>query len=413
MKQTNPNPRICLLTDSFHPIIGGGETHALLLCREWLKNNVPVFVMTRRIKPEFAREENLDGLTIVRVAPSGFSRFGKYLMTIPTFFELIQRRDDYDVLYVCSFRVAGIPALLAALCLRKPCILRAESRGEFSGDFIWNSPDPAIRRSRGKPLIRLYIKIRNLLFSKAPAFVSISGDIHNEYLKGGIPEAKIRLIYNGIDTSKFAPCRPDLKAQLRRELGLPQDRKIFVYTGKLNQGKGLEMLLRAWKVIAGERNDCTLVLVGGGGGQFLSCEQVLRDFATSNQLLDSVIFAGFQTAVGTYLQAADYFVFPSENEALSIALLEALSSELPALASDISGNRDIVEDGVSGTLLPVNDEAAWISGIRSYLSNPAKAAELGRCGRVRVMDHFSIARVAEEHLKLFRPLLESTTGRKT
>lgn len=402
--ETAKNPRICLLTNSFYPIIGGGETHALLLCREWLKRGVTVTVLTRRVTRNLKCEENLDGLTIRRLPPAGFRRFGKYLVTIPAYFELIQRRNEYDVIYVCGLRVAGIPATLAALRLGKICVLRAESRGEYSGDFIWNSPDPAIRETSMKPLIRMYLKWRNRILLKAQAFVSISQDVHDEFLKEGIPAQKVRKIFNGIDTSRFEPLTGD-KQQIREKLGLPAGKKIFTYSGKLNKGKGLEMLLRVWKKLAAERSDCHLVLVGGGGKQFLSCEQELRDYADSNSLQDRITFAGFQTEMFKYLQAADYFAFPSENEALSIALLEALACELPCLASDISGNRDIANNGQNGLLLPVNDESAWLAAMRSVLDDPAGAIALGKAGRCTVIEKFSISKVADQHLELFRSLV--------
>jgi len=406
-----PNhPRICLLTNSFYPRIGGGETHALLLCREWLRRGVPVFVLTRRITPDLAPEEDLDGLTIRRLPPVGFRRFGKYLMTLPTYSELRRRSHDYDVVYVCGLRVAGVPAVLAARRAGKVCVLRAESRGEFSGSFIWQSPDEKIRNTPFKPLIRLYLRWRNRRLLKASAFVSISRDVHAEFLQEGIPESKIHLIQNGIDTSRFEPASPERRKQRRHELGLP-DQTTFIYTGKLNKGKGLEMLLRVWRGLAAERTECHLVLVGGGGGQFLSCEQELRDFVERSGLQDRVTFTGFQSNVNGYLQAADAFLFPSENEALSIALLEALSCELPCLASDISGNRDIVENGRDGRLLPVGDEAAWLNALRDVLANPAQAAALGRQGRATVVERFSIARVAEQHLDLFRSLMPAAGGR--
>jgi len=406
-----PNhPRICLLTNSFYPRIGGGETHALLLCREWLRRGVPVFVLTRRITPDLAPEEDLDGLTIRRLPPVGFRRFGKYLMTLPTYSELRRRSHDYDVVYVCGLRVAGVPAVLAARRAGKVCVLRAESRGEFSGSFIWQSPDEKIRNTPFKPMIRLYLRWRNRRLLKASAFVSISRDVHAEFLQEGIPESKIHLIQNGIDTSRFEPASPERRKQRRHELGLP-DQTTFIYTGKLNKGKGLEMLLRVWRGLAAERTECHLVLVGGGGGQFLSCEQELRDFVERSGLQDRVTFTGFQSNVNGYLQAADAFLFPSENEALSIALLEALSCELPCLASDISGNRDIVENGRDGRLLPVGDEAAWLNALRDVLANPAQAAALGRQGRATVVERFSIARVAEQHLDLFRSLMPAAGGR--
>lgn len=404
MKPVPQTPRICLLTNSFYPVIGGGETHALLLCREWQKRGASVFVMTRRITSDLKREENLDGLTIRRLPPSGFRRFGKYLMIIPTYFELLQRRNEYDVVYVCGLRVAGIPATLAALRLGKTCVLRAESRGEFSGDFIWNSPDPAIRETKFKSLIRIYLKWRNGILLKAAGFVSISQDIQSEFNTGGIPSSKNHLIFNGIDTSRFEPAGSDLRRQRRKEFGLPQDKKLFAYSGKLNKGKGLEMLLRVWKKLAVDRNDCHLVLIGGGGTQFLSCEQDLRDFTVRENLQESVTFAGFQTEMQKYLQAADFFVFPSENEALSIALLEALSCELPCMASDISGNRDIIENNVNGRLIAVNDEPAWLDTMQNVLANPDKFRSFGQKGRGTVVERFSISSVAEKHLELFRTL---------
>ncbi len=403
------NPRICLVANSFYPGIGGGETHALSLCREWLKRGVPVFVLTRRVTADLKKEEDLDGLTIRRLPPAGFGRFGKYLTMAPTYFELCKRREEYDVIYVCGLRAAGIPAMLASSRLGRPCVLRAESRGELSGGFIWESPDKTIQNSPLKPLIRAYLRRRNRLLLKAAAFVSISGDIRNEFISQGVPESKIRLIHNGVDTSLFVPAGPDLRRQRRKELGLPEG-TILLYSGKLNKGKGLEMLLRAWRQLAAELRNCHLVLVGGGGGQFLSCEKDLRDFVRESGLQNRVTFAGFQTGVHRYLQAADFFVFPSESEAFSIALLEALSCELPCVASDISGNTDVVQSGRNGLLLPANNEAAWTDGMRDLLANPARAAAFGAEGRKTVVERFSIAHVAEEHLVFFRSLVSTSGG---
>jgi len=404
-------PRICLLTNSFHPVIGGGESHALLLCREWQKREVPVFVITRRTTPDLKRVESFDGLTIRRMPPSGFRQLGKYLMIVPTYFELLQRHNEYDLIYVCGLRTAGVPSMMAALRLGKTCVLRAESRGELSGNFIWNSPDPEIRQTRLKPLIRSYLKWRNKLLLKADGFISISGDTKNEFQSEGISDSKNHLIYNGIDTSRFTPADEELRRKRREELGMPQHKQIFAYSGKLNKGKGLEMLLRAWKKLTDQRKDCQLLLIGGGGEQFLSCEQDLRNFTSSENIQASVTFAGFQTDMQKCLQAVDFFVFPSESEALSIALLEAQSCGLPCLASDITGNRDIIENNTHGLLIPANDEPAWLNGMLDALDHPDRFNMLGRNARTNVIKRFSISNVADKHLELFRTLVSETRAR--
>ncbi len=394
-------PRICLLTNSFYPVVGGGEAHAMLLCKEWLKRGASVFVMTRRIMSDLGREENFDGLLIRRLPPAGFRRFGKYLMIVPAYLELLHRKHDYDIIYVCGLRTASIPAMLAALRLGKTCVLRAESRGELSGDFIWNSPDPEVRTTRFKPLIKAYLKWRNRILLKADGFVSISQDIQSEFKRAGVPASKNHFILNGVDTSRFIPADADLRRKRRNEFDLPPGKKLFVYTGKLNKGKGLEMLLRAWEKLVTEHSDCHLILIGGGGEQFLSCEQELRNFVLRERLHESVTFAGFRTEIQKYLQAADFFVFPSESEALSIALLEAQSCGLPCLASDITGNRDVIENNVNGKLVPANDETSWMKILQIAAKSPGSFSDLGQKGRENVIKRFGITAVADRHLELF------------
>ena len=404
MTAAEDNPRVCLLTDSFYPVVGGGETHALLLCREFLRRGIRVFVVTRRITPEMRSAETVEGLPIRRLPPSGFLRFGKYLMLAPTLLELVRRRRSYDLIYVCCFRVAGISAVLVSRLLKKPCVLRAESRGELSGGFIWDSPDPSIQRVRCRPLVRGYLKLRNRLLRGASAFLSISQEIHSEFRAAGVPDEKNHLIYNGIDAARFTPVTAARRAELRAALGLPAEAVIFAYSGKLNKGKGLEMLLRVWKPLAEAGRKGHLLLIGAGGGQFLSCETELRDYVRLHHLEDRVTITGFRSNVHEYLQSADCFVFPSENESFGLALLEAMACELPSLASRVGGIPEIIEDGKNGRLFDPHDERAWLDGMQGFLADPARYAGLGAAGRATVLQRFSIAQVVDQHLELFRSL---------
>jgi glycosyltransferase involved in cell wall biosynthesis len=381
---------------TFFPYVGGGETHARLLCREMIRLGAEVFVITRRTSPELAKRDTVDGIPVERVPPVASRRLAKYLMLLPVFFRLAARRRDYDVILVSGLRLLGIPGVLAAILFRKTCILRAASCGELSGAFIWDSPHIE-EKGRSRWYFRAMVAMRNKLLFKARGFLGISEAIGDEYRECGVPEGKIAVINNGTDTELFQPVDDEARRTLRQELGLP-DGWIAAYTGKLNRGKGLDFLLEVWKDFAPQHPGAHLVLVGSGSGNFLSQEDALRAYVAEHGLSDSVTFTGFVQNVHAYLQAANIFVFPSENESLSNALIEALACGLPCLASNIGGIPDTVRDEFNGRLLPARSHADWLEALEQAWDNPALIARWSEQGRARIMERNSMEAVARRHL---------------
>lgn len=393
-------PAVWFLISSYHPTVGGGESHARLLAQTLTQRGWPVTVLTRRRDRSWPRQETLEGSTVRRVAPAGAPRWGKYGMLGPALLTLLWHRREIDVLYVCGLRVLGLSGMLFSCLTRRPVILRAEACGEWSGDFIFNSPHQA--RVRGAFLIRWLLAARNALYRKAARFVSISGVIRDEFIAGGVPPEAIAHIPNGIDTASFPPTDPETRARLRAELGLPPSAFLFAYSGKLNRGKGLEMLVRAWSHVRAARKDAHLVLIGAGGQQFLSCEYLLREDAERRGLANSITFTGYVSRVADYLRACDAFVFPSESEALGLALIEAMSCGLPALASATGGILDIIQDGQNGRLLPVGDETAWAEGMIELMADPDLRKAWSEAGQATARERFGMAAAATAHEQLFR-----------
>ena len=333
-------PRLCILNGSFYPKVGGGEIHAKLLAENLIEQNINLFVLTRKYKKDLKSYEILGRIPVFRVLPTGFVRWGKYLWLFPASVRLFKMRKRYDIIYVSGLRLSGLFGVIISMILKKKCILRSESCGELSGEFIWGSISYK-RKSILGIFIQICIFLRNAILKKANCFVSISKAICDEYLRCDIDPKKIVLIPNGIDTNKFRPVDEIKKKTIRKKLGLPYE-NIFAYTGKLNKGKGLELLLRTWGKIIHKNNNAHLVLVGGGDNQFLSCEHDLKSYVDKNNLNKFVIFTGYVNDVQNYLQASDFFVFPSESEAHPLSLLEALSCGLPAIATEAGGITDII-----------------------------------------------------------------------
>lgn len=392
-------PKIWFLISSYYPTVGGGETHARLLARELAQRGWPITVLTRRRDRSWPAVEQLDGTTVRRVAPAGAPRLGKYLMLLPALWTLLRHRREIDVLYVCGLRVLGLAGMLFARLTGRAVILRAEACGEFSGDFIFNSPHQA--RVHGKRLIRMLLRWRNRLYRKADNFLSISRVIHDEFTAGGIPADRIVHIPNGIDLAAFPPADAETKRRLRDQLGLPLRAFLFAYSGKLNRGKGLETLVRAWSRVRAVHTDAHLVLVGAGGQQFLSCEASLREEAAQRGLTSSITFTGYVTNVADYLRASDAFVFPSESEALGLALIEGMACGLPALGSATGGILDIIQDGQNGRLLPVGDESAWADAMLDLMARSEQRQAWAEAGRKTTRERFSIESAAAAHEKMF------------
>jgi glycosyltransferase involved in cell wall biosynthesis len=387
------------LIGGYYPFIGGGESHAKLLA-EYLEHiNVSVLVVTRRRISKTKYFEYIGQVPVYRIPPPGLKRWGKYLMLAPALIWLIHLRNRYDIIYVCGQRVLGVIGVISAKILNKKCILRSESCGEISGEFIWNTTS-INRKSLFAIFIRGFLSIRNEVIKKANCFISISRAITEEFLINDIDSKKIVEIPNGIDISKFKPVGRDRRAALRKKLDIPS-KIIFTYTGKLNKGKGLELTLRVWNTITTNNKNVHLLLVGSGDNQHISCESELRTYIRSNRLEKYITITGYVDNVHEYLQCSDYFLFPSESEAFGISIIEALACELPVITTNVDGIIDIIEHRVNGLLINVNDDQALKENILWCLENLEKAKVLGIKGRKTVQQRYSIDTIAAMHFKTF------------
>lgn len=403
----SPTPKVCLLTETFHPVVGGAETHARLLARQLNALGMSTFVLTRRSDPKLSCAESVNGIRVCRVAPARMNRFGKYAMIPFTFAELVRRRASYDIIFVCGFRVLGAPAVMAAKMLGKTCVLRAEALGEMSGRYA--------SMFRGLPLLvgplfRACIRARNGVLKRADGFVGISEPVSCEFEQCGASAERIFGLPNGIDTELFRPVDRVAKRLLRERLGLPIRAEIASYSGKLNRGKGLEQLLRAWEIVTRARPDAHLVLIGSGSGMSLSCEDDLRRFVHQRGMESGVTFTGYVENVHEYLQASDLFVFPTESEAFGLSLVEAMSCGLPVIASQTGGIPDIVRHSRNGILVKPGDADALARDVIFLMGEPSLVRSLSANARRTVSERYSIETVAARYYELFCSLHAGRCG---
>ena len=393
-------PRICLLTETYHPIVGGGETQARLLAESLLGRGAEVVVLTRRVSLRHPTRETMAGVEIHRLPLAGRGRLGKWSLLLTALFGLVRLRHRYDLILVSGFRILGLPAVLAAGAWRKRCVLKADSLGELSGEYF----TAGLARwglKPSSPLIRLLLVCRNRLLRKADAFVAISSPVRDELLDNGVPAARIRTIPNAVDTARFRPLPASERAALRHRLGVPFEDRIVTYTGRLVSYKGLPLLLQVWRELHRRHPRAGLLLVGSGGLDIHNCEAEIRRYVGRHGLEDSVHFTGDVDNVERYLQISDVFAFPTEREAFGISLIEAMACGLPTVSTTVGGLRDIVEDRVNALSAPPGEEHRWTAALDSLMCDQAQCQRLGEAGRRTAEQLFSSAEISQRYLELF------------
>ena len=397
-------PRILFLTESFHPVLGGGEGHIRALGGALVAAGFPATVVTRRNDAAWPEEETLDGIRVRRVPPTGLGRRGKYAMVLPALRALLREREGFDVLVVRGTRVLGLPGLLAGRWLGKPVVLQAEINGELSGEvYYWGTP---LARRPLRDLVLAGTWARNLLLRDAEAFVAMSSLIRDEFVAAGAPSDRVHLLPHGVDTERFRPATHEERSELRSALGWSPDSLVLTYTGRLLRGKGLTTLLAAFRTVVHDEPRARLCLVGSGEGQALSVEDELRAEAAAEGLRGRVVFTGRVDNVEDHLRASDVFVFPSEFEALGISLIEAAACGLPAVGTRTGGIVDVIEPEGSGLLVPPGDAAALAGALRRLLGDESLRRRLGARGRDIACARFdaeqSVARYATLFMELTR-----------
>jgi len=394
--------RVLFLTESFHPVLGGGERHIRVLSRSLAASGMPATVVTRQSDPTLPREETLDGVRVVRVPPSGPARTGKYLMLPGALAALHRERGRCDVMVVRGTRVLGLPGLISARACGAAAVLQPEVNGELSGEvYTWGTP---LDRPPLRGLVHAVAAQRNRLLKDADAFVAMSQRIRQELLEAGVPPQRIALIPHGVDLDVFRPARPAEREALRHRFGLPVEEAIVGYTGRLLRGKGLETLIDAFARLASEGAPVHLLIVGSGAGQALSVEDRIKAQVSERGLDGRVTLTGRVDNVEDYLRACDVFAFPSVFEALGLSLIEAAACGLACVASRTGGIVDVVEDGVSGLLFEPENTARLADCLRTVLADGPRRRAMGERGRDLVRRRFDALGSLERYRALFREL---------
>ncbi|MBB5827598.1 glycogen synthase [Micromonospora carbonacea] len=252
-------------------------------------------------------------------------------------------------------------------------------------------------------------------YEAADAIIAVSAGMRADVLAAypAVDPDRVKVVYNGIDTAQYAP---DPGTDVVDRLGIDPARPSVVYVGRITKQKGLPYLLRAARELP---EDTQLVLLAGAPDTAEIAAEVEGLVAELRSTRSGVVWVAEMLPKHEVIQVlthATVFVCPSVYEPMGIVNLEAMACETAVVATATGGIPEVVADGETGLLVPI-EQAADGSGtpldpqrfvadlaaaVNRVLADPAKADELGRAGRVRAVEHFSWDAIAARTVEVYR-----------
>lgn len=407
-------PRVCIVSEIFHPEDQGGQgRQAFALARQLIRQDVRVRVVTRRNFAGSSRHEAIDGIDITRLPPTGLLK-GRGWAAIPRtlyfliglFWHLIRHRAEYDVLFVQGVKGVLIPTFAATALCGKRYVVKIDAMAELEHAL---TPESLARMglSRTSHLARMWSGVRDMFLARAAAVVAISAEIESELRRRFGSALTIVRVPNGVALNPSALGRS--KAQLRRDLALP-DGDIVIYTGRLSRAKGLITLVQAWTQVARHHPQAHLVIVGSGDRSFDNCEAQLRSHVAKEGLQSQVLFTGHVADVTPYLAASDLFIQCSESEGFGMSLIEAMAAGLPSISTPVGIAPEVIVERRNGWLARIGDVQKVTAAIEQAFADRVRWGEMSRQARAAVASKFDFAAVAARYIELFKQLVRDSGG---
>jgi starch synthase len=271
--------------------------------------------------------------------------------------------------------------------------------------------------------------IEKTAYEAAAGIIAVSGGMRDDILRSypNVDPAKVHVIHNGIDLSGWQ--RPTGKAaetadDVVRRLGIDPERRAVVFVGRITRQKGLPYLLRAAENLPA---DVQLIMCAGAPDTPEIAKEVSDAFAELGKRRSGVIWIEEmlpREELVAVLAASTVFVCPSIYEPLGIVNLEAMACGLPVVGSATGGIPEVIDDGVTGYLVPIEqvqdgtgtpiDPDKFVADLSDtlnrVLADPARAAEMGLAARKRVEDHFSWEAIGERTMALYRQILDESAA---
>ena len=364
---------ILMIIPSFLPLIGGAEKQLLNLSMNLVRSNVSIEVVTRAL-PGTKAEEHIHGFTIRRLK-NYFPNIG---FLISLFIFILKNKSSYDLFHIHTLNSPAILGSFLGQLLNIPVLLKVTRSGH-------GAQLESIENSFLKKL--LFHKIK-----KYSNFVAITRDVHNELSLFGVEKNKIFNIPNGVDVEE----------KLFRDPNTHLNNNIvkIAYVGRLIKRKRVDWLIKALSEIS-DRNKFELIIIGDGPEK-----SALKSLAASLLAKEQFQFTGSIEHADAIrkLNDCEIFVLPSDSEGMSNALLEAMASGVPFVATDTGYYRAFSVQGRAGTVVGLYDVDAVVEEVQGLLTDGPRLAQMSSVAFQSVQGAHSVEREVARIQRVYEDL---------
>ena len=426
--RTSKKLRVYIAISTFHPYVGGAEKQAHAQGHVLRERGHEATIVTFRHDKQWAKHEMMDGVPVIRVAglflgdrkkqPRVFQQVLYILALVVMGWTLWRERHKYDLLHVYQLSLLALPAAIVCKLSSKPLIVAVRSSGssgKVSGSHTTasmlagplNPAEPWLRIDAQtwvdgdlEALVRMgtpFVRYTRKLLLQIHAVVVVLSSRMKEYVAAHdflLPNTQ--LIPNGVDTQRFYPATDTSLQDARAH--------TVVCVSKLRYEKGVDVLLQAWYLVQQQLPEARLILVGSG-----PIQPQLTHMAEALGIRESIEFAGLQSDVVAQLHRAGIAILPSRWEGMPNAVLEAMACGIPCIATQVSGSEDIIQQGINGLLVEVEDYKSMAEALLTFLCDTTLATQCGQAARVTVEQRYSLDHITDLYIELYQKMIAPQT----
>jgi glycosyltransferase involved in cell wall biosynthesis len=212
-----------------------------------------------------------------------------------------------------------------------------------------------------------------------------------------IDESAIKILYDGIDSNRFKK----KETSVRKEFGITDDEIVIGMTGRFSPGKGHMDFLNAAEILNEKFNNLKFLIAGEAS---FSEDIYAAKIIEKGKSVSNVVFTGYRSDIPDVLSAMDIFVFPSHAEAFGMALVEAMSMELPSVATRSDGVLDIITDQQDGLFFENKNVSDLVDKITLLINDSELRLRLGKSAREKVLDMFEMLKVTDQLIHHYKKI---------